>query len=194
MEKKNSLQLKWYLIVISICAVVTSFCVSIYYKVNFINIFLIMSFGIILVIIIDGITATIARIMPKKVADYNNKIFVVSRGEKNFYNCLKIKAWKEKVPEIGHFTGFRKNKVLEPKNPEYIKRFLMEICYGEIGHFASIFTGATLLLLNWFNPYWLSLCLVIVIVNAILNILPIMVLRYNSYSLLLIKKRLENKL
>ena len=153
-----------------------------------------MIFGIILVIIIDGITATIARIMPKKVADYNNKIFVVSRGEKDFYNRLNIKAWKEKVPEIGHFTGFRKNKVLEPKNPEYIKRFLMEICYGEIGHFASIFTGATLLLLNWFNPYWLSLCLVIVIVNAILNILPIMVLRYNSYSLFLIKKRLENKL
>jgi hypothetical protein len=153
-----------------------------------------MIFGIILVIIIDGITATIARIMPKKVADYNNKIFVVSRGEKNFYNRLKIKAWKEKVPEIGHFTGFRKNKVLEPKNPEYVNRFLMEICYGEIGHFASIFTGDTLLLLNWFNPYWLPLCLVIVIVNAVLNILPIMVLRYNSYSLFLIKKRLENKL
>jgi hypothetical protein len=153
-----------------------------------------MSFGIILVIIIDGITATIARLMPKKVADYNKKIFLVSRNEKNFYNRLKIKKWKEKVPEIGCFTGFRKNEVLEPKNPEYVNRFLMEICYGEIGHFASIFTGFILLFLNWINPYWLPLCWVIVIVNAILNILPIMVLRYNSYSLVLIKKRLEYKL
>ena len=37
------------------------------------------------------------------------------------YNKLKVKKWKDKIPEIGHFTGFRKNKISDPKNPEYIK-------------------------------------------------------------------------
>lgn len=144
-----------------------------------------------MVIIIDGLTATLARLMPETVADFNKKIYVVSKSEKNFYNKLKIKTWKEKIPEIGHFTGFRKNKVLQPKNPTYIKRFLMEICYGEIGHFASIFTGVFLLLFGWIKPYYLPICIVIIFVNAILNILPIMVLRYNSYSLLIVHKKLN---
>ncbi len=188
--QKSKMNLKLYLIIISICALIGSLIISVAYDVMYFSILGIMILGIFIVIIIDGVTAAISRALPTKFANFNSKIFLVSKSEKNFYDKLRIKKWKEKIPEIGHFTGFRKNSIAEPKNPDYIKRFLVEICYGEIGHLVSVFTGFLLLLLPWFNPHWLAISLVISIVNGILNLLPVFVLRYNSYSLLLIYKRL----
>ena len=193
MEKNNKIQLKLYLIIISIATFITSFIVS--YKLNykFIYVLSIMILGVILVILIDGLTAALFRSLPIKCANFKKRIFIVSKKEKFFYEKIKIKNWKDKIPEIGHFTGFRKNKVLDPKNSEYIKRFLHEICYGEMGHFASMFTGIFLLLIPWFKSFWIYLCIVIIIINAFLNLLPIFVLRYNSFTLysiytLLLKK------
>lgn len=103
----------------------------------------------------------------------NKKIYVCSRKEKQFYEKLKIRKWKEKVPEIGHFTGFRKNKVAEPKNPLYIQRFLNEICYGKLGHFVSVFTGFILLTISFILPNTFHYGLYIAIINGILNIFPI---------------------
>ena len=142
-----------------------------------------MILGVILVILIDGLTAALFRSLPIKCANFKKRIFIVSKKEKLFYEKIKIKNWKDKIPEIGHFTGFRKNKVLDPKNPEYIKRFLHEICYGEMGHFARMFTGIFLLLIPWFKSFWIYLCIVIIIINAFLNLLPIFFLIYNSFTL-----------
>lgn len=190
------MHLKLYLIIISICSLLTSLFTSIYYDLSFIYVLSVMWIGIILVIIIDGLTATICRLLPKRIADFNKKIYLVNKKEKVFYEKIKIKKWKEKIPEIGHFTGFRKNKISEPKNKEYIYRFLIEICYGELGHFISIFTGLILLFIPFFKPIWLILSIIIIIVNAFLNLLPVFVLRYNSFTLLLLYKhliKLENK-
>ena len=184
------MQLKLYLIIISFFSIFTSLLTSIYYNLSFFYVFGVMWIGIILVIIIDALTATICRLLPKKYANFENKIYLVNKKEKQFYEKLKIKVWKEKIPEIGHFTGFRKNKITEPKNKNYIHRFLVEICYGELGHFISVFTGLLLLLFPFFKPIWWPLSIVIIIVNAFLNILPIFVLRYNSFTLLLLYKHL----
>lgn len=187
------MQLKWYLIIIFICALIGSISLSIIYQTSFFLILAMMFVGIIIIILINGLTAAICRMMPLNCADFNKKIYKVSKKEKNFYDKLKIKKWKEKVPEIGHFTGFRKNKINEPKNPEYIKRFLYEICYGQLGHFISMFTGFLLILIPWFDMFWLAMSLYIAIIAAILNLLPLMVLRYNSYTLLLILNRLQRQ-
>ena len=121
--------------------------------------------------------------MPKKIAQHDKKIFTVSAKEKKFYEKLKIRKWKDKVPEIGHFTGFRKNKISDPKSVEYVERFLMEACYGEVGHFLSLFFGFLVLLLFPIHKSWLAISIAVAIVNAMLNIPPILVLRYNSYKL-----------
>lgn len=180
------MNLKWYLLIIAVCASVATAIISAAYGISFILVLIKMLLGIIVVIAIDAVTATICRILPEKCANFKSKIFSVSKNEKCFYEKIHIRKWKEKIPEIGHFTGFRKNKIAEPKNPKYLIRFLREICYGELGHSASVFTGFFILFLSLFSPEWLSICMVIAIVNALLNVLPVMVLRYNSYKLLIL--------
>ena len=36
---------------------------------------------------------------------------LVKKADKEETEAI-ISKWKEKVPEIGHFTGFRKNKII----------------------------------------------------------------------------------
>lgn len=191
--EKNKIELKLYLSIIIVCSLLATIIISYSYKQNFFYSYLVMIIGIILVIIIDGITAAICRLLPLKCADFNKNVYKVSKKEKKLYDAIKIKKWKERIPEIGHFTGFRKNEVKELNNIEYIKRFLQEICYGELGHLISCFTGFILLYIPLFNPIWFSMSIVICLVNTILNILPIFVLRYNSYTLLMIYNRLSKK-
>lgn len=185
------MQLKWYLIIIVVCALTASGIISAAYSVLFWTVLGIMALGIVLVIIIDAITATICRLLPEKCARFGSGIYTVKKNEKSFYEKLQIRKWKEKIPEIGHFTGFRKNKIAEPKNPEYLERFLKEICYGELGHFISVFAGFSLLALPWFKPTWLAISTVIAAVNGLLNILPVIVLRYNSYKLTILYNSLS---
>lgn len=191
--EKNKIELKLYLSIILFFLFITSLSVSLYYQISFIYTLLAMILSIMLIIIVDAVSATICRLLPIFFANFNLKIFKVTKKEKSFYEFLKIKKWKELIPEIGHFTGFRKNRISEPNNINYIKRFLHEICYGEIGHFVSMFLGILIIFIPWFNPIWTPICIVTIIVNAILNLLPIFVLRYNSYALSIIYNRLKRK-
>jgi len=63
------------------------------------------------IIAIDGLTAGIVRLLPKKLFNPFAKRFKVFKWEKSFYQKLGIKKWKDLVPELGHLTGFRKNKI-----------------------------------------------------------------------------------
>ena len=83
------MHLKLYLIIISICSLLTSLFTSIYYDLSFIYVLSVMWIGIILVIIIDGLTATICRLLPKRIADFNKKIYLVNKKEKVFYEKIK---------------------------------------------------------------------------------------------------------
>ena len=172
-----------YWIIIAVCSFAISGTASYAYSMNFFLALGLTWLGVVLSIVIDGAVCGIVRAMPKKIAQHDKKIFTVSAKEKKFYEKLKIRKWKDKVPEIGHFTGFRKNKISDPKSVEYVERFLMEACYGEVGHFLSLFFGFLLLLLFPIHKSWLAISIAVAIVNAMLNIPPILVLRYNSYKL-----------
>lgn len=144
--------------------------------------------AILLIMLVDALVATCARLLPKTFADHTKKHFAVSKKEKKFYEKLKIRVWKDKIPEIGHFTGFRKNKIDEPKSIEYLDRFLLECCYGEIGHFWSVILGFFILLFFPLTHTWVALSIPVAVVNGVLNVLPICVLRYNSYKLEILRK------
>ncbi len=147
----------------------------------------------VIVILIDGATAAICRLLPKKCADERLKIYSVSAKEKKFYEKLKIRKWKEKIPEIGHFTGFRKNEIAQPNNVEYLDRFLLEICYGELGHFVICFTNFLLLLLFPLYEHWIAIALPVSLVSVFLNVPSIFTLRYNSYKLRILRKNVLKK-
>ena len=124
------------------------------------------------------------------------KFFLVTAKEKSLYERWSIRKWKDRIPEIGHFTGFRKNKIADPKSAAYIERFLMESRYGEVGHLLSCPTGALIFLaqiIPFVPAYWWGVCTGITLVNAVLNLLPVFVLRYNYYKLRILHSSLLKK-
>lgn len=153
----------------------------------------------VIVILIDGITALIIRHLPEKWFRYDRKIYFVSKKEVAFYRFLNIKAWKDRVPELGGFTSFHKNKVQDPTSVEYIERFLLEIDYGWMIHIVSVVTGFLILLMDYkiFTggnmTIGLSIGLPIAIINGILNLMPAFILRYNYPRLKALLKMAKRK-
>ena len=148
-------------------------------------IYILYTIGLVIIsIIIDGIVASIIRALPEKYFDYHKKIFKTSNKEYKFYQFIKVKKWKDKVPELGIFTNFRKNKIENPKDPKYLSRYILEACYGIVIHMVSV-PCAFLILLCDYKMYQgspnliFTICLPVAIVNAILIGLPVFVLKYN---------------
>ncbi|MBQ8342731.1 MAG: hypothetical protein IJY21_01350 [Clostridia bacterium] len=182
-----------YLSIITVCVLIISASLFFIFSTNFFYILGFTALAAVLVIVVDALVATVCRLMPEKFANHESKAYTVSAKEKSFYEKLKIRKWKDKVPEIGHFTGFRKNKIADPKSVEYLDRFLLEACYGELGHFCILFIGFTILLLG-FIPFfptmslWLAISIPVSIVNIFLNVPSLFILRYNSYKLEILRK------
>ncbi len=179
-----------YLGIICFASLVLSAIVAIVAGTGFFSVFGLTWFAIVIVMLIDGLTAGLCRLLPQKCANREKKIFQVSAKEKVFYEKLKIRKWKDKVPEIGQFTGFRKNKIADPKSVEYLDRYLLEICYGELGHIASVFTSFLLLGLFFISPLWLGIAVPVAVISALLNLPSLFILRYNSYKLEILRKNL----
>ncbi len=176
-----------YLSIISVCALLIACFVSLAYGYGYFSMLGYTALAIVIVILIDGLVATVCRLLPARCADETKKIYAVGQKEKKFYEKLKIRSWKDKIPEIGHFTGFRKNKIVDPKSVEYLNRFLLEACYGELGHFFSVFAGFLILLLFPLTDAWLAISIPVSIINAILNLPSLFILRYNSYKLRILR-------
>lgn len=140
--------------------------------------------------VIDGVFAIIINKMPNKWFAMDNKHYHVSKRAQEFYEKLKIRKWKDKVWELGGLGGFRKNKLATPNNAEYIERFIVESHKGILTHRIGYFVGF-LGIFIFPLKYALVIGLPIAIVNLILNILPVMILRYNIPKLKLLHKRLK---
>ena len=182
-----------YLSIITVSVLLIAAILFFVFPMNFFYILGFTALAAFLVIVVDVLVATVCRLLPTKFANHESKIYTVSAKEKNFYEKLKIRKWKDSVPEIGHFTGFRKNKIADPKSVEYLDRFLLEACYGEMGHFWILFIGFSILLLG-FIPFfpkmnlWLSISIPVAIINVFMNLPSLFILRYNSYKLEILRK------
>lgn len=131
------------------------------------------------VIIIDAIFATLVRWgLPKHWFAVDKKFFVPTKKKCLFYERLGIKKWKDKVLELGGFSGFHKNKLGDVNNIEYVSRFIVEANYGIIVHVACIIFGFIVIFIFPLK-YWLCFGFPVAVVNAFLNLLPLIILRYN---------------
>ena len=142
------------------------------------------------VIVVDGITAFIIRRMPEKWFSIDSAFSSVSKKECELYTRLGVRKWREKIPELGFFTGFHKNHVAEPGSNEYIKRYILEANYGAVIHFVSIPLGFLIIFLCPLE-YAFYLGIPVAFVNAVLNLLPAMILRYNIPKLISLYRRNE---
>lgn len=131
-------------------------------------------------IALDGvIAAAVRRLLPKKWFAIDKKIFCSKKKESRFYEKIGIKAWKDKVLELGVFTSFRKNQISEPYNNEYISRYIVEANYGVVCHLADILLAGPLTVFCCPMNLWLTVGLPVACVNVVLSVLPVFILRYN---------------
>lgn len=158
------------------------------YPASLLEILLNTSLGTIAVIAVDGIFAfIIRRLTPISWFAPLGKIFTVSDKEAKFYRKIKIKAWKDMVPELGGFTSFSKSEISDPNDSQYLARFLTESNYGVIIHIANALLG----FLIAFFPFCSSpsIWIPIFAVNFVLSLLPVFVLRFTSHTLAKLYKR-----
>lgn len=130
-----------------------------------------------------GISAIMAifvcKILPDKWFSDKVKIFNVSKKEYNFYiKVLRIKNWKDKVLELGQLNGFKKDKLDDDVNIEYLRKFVIECNCGFVEHLLSIVFGSLVLFL--YPPHIrLTMGLPTIIINFIINYMSVAILRFN---------------
>ena len=110
-----------YIVIVAVATAVISVIVALATHTVYLSTLGFTALAVLAVVFIDGLTATVCRLLPARFANHEKKIFKVGAKEKKFYEKLRIRKWKDLVPEIGQFTGFRKNKLDDPKNPKYLK-------------------------------------------------------------------------
>lgn len=136
---------------------------------------------------IDGLFAFLCNQIPGKWVK-DKRIFNVSKREQRFYEKLGIRAWKDKALELGGLGGFSKAKVNDPNNPEYIERFLIESYKGEIDHVVGMIVGFSVIFIFPLKFAWF-VGVPVAIVNAAINYMSVMILRYNTPKLKTLHKR-----
>lgn len=139
-------------------------------------------FGFVVIVILDFIVAGLIRLFPKKWVNPYIKLYKVHKWERKFYEKLGIKKWKDLVPETGQMADFKKNEITDKNDNDYIYKFCEETIYAEVMHFLSAPIGFLILLI--FPDITFSIFLPIAIVNAILQLPPALIQRYNRPKLM----------
>lgn len=140
----------------------------------------------------DGSIAIIINKLPDRWFSVNNRLYNVTKAEAELYKKLKVRLWKDKVWELGGLGGFSKKELKEPDKKDYVEKFIIECNKGVMTHRLSYPIGfLAMLTLN--APSSITIALPVAVVNLFLNILPTMVLRYNTPKLKTLLKRLERK-
>lgn len=131
---------------------------------------------------LDGAIAIIIRLTPDRYYGVDHPAFYVSAAEKKLLGRLRVRRWKDKVWELGGLGGFSKKHLDDPTNPVYIEKFIIECNKGVVTHRLSYPIGF-LAMLTLSGACIFTVALPVAIVNLYLNILPTMVLRYNTPAL-----------
>ncbi len=148
-----------------------------------------LSLGI--VTLIDASIALLIRAIPEENIDPFGKMMIVSKSERKIWEKLGVRAFKDLIPETGKYLcNFAKDKVEDTTDNVYLLKFLRETCYAEIMHAISAFVAFVPLL---FIPYKWSIYLPVALTNALLQVLPVIVQRYNRSRLTIAYRYNERK-
>jgi len=131
----------------------------------------------------------IVRLMPKSIYNPKSKLFAVHKSEDKIFEKLNVKKWKDKIPEAGKTGGFARDHLYDPRNPEYIKKYLIEGCVAEALHTLSLIWGFVALLVLP-RPLVLPLGLPLSLFNFFIHFFPLLVQRYMRPRLLRTLERL----
>ena len=142
--------------------------------------------------VLDGVVAFSVRMTPDRLYGIDNPLFHITEWEKELYKRLRVRSWKDKVWELGGLGGFSKKSMASTNNPEYIKKFIVECNRGVATHRLSYPVGFVAML-TLKGTCVFTVALPVALVNLYLNILPTLVLRYNTPKLKTLYERLLKK-
>lgn len=120
----------------------------------------------------------------EKTFDYRKNIYKSKKFENNgkFYvKYLKIKKWKDKLPQYVSKNGFSKRNInlKQVGDKKYFEKFLIETCRAEWNHLVCCMYAVISLLINKF-PFSMIFSIIPVMAN-----LPFLVIqRYNRIRFL----------
>lgn len=141
---------------------------------------------------LDGLIAILIRVTPDRYFDVDNPYFAVSEKSQALYKRLQVRRWKDKVWELGGLGGFSKKSLKEPTNPKYIEKFIIECNKGVVTHRLSYPIGfLAMMIVDGLCA--VTIALPIAVVNVFLNVLPTLVLRYNTPLLQRLLARMNKK-
>ena len=142
--------------------------------------------------ILDGAVALLVRLTPDRLYGIDNPLFHITRWEREMYKRLRVRLWKDKVWELGGIGGFSKKSMTSTNDPEYVKKFIIECNRGVTTHRLSYPIGFVAML-TLDGACVFTVALPVALVNLYLNILPTLVLRYNTPMLKSLYERLLKK-
>lgn len=152
-----------------------------FFKIDAVRIILI---NFILMIFWHLIVLFVCRVLPYSFFDCNRFSYRPHKWEQNgkFYTkWLKIKRWKDHLPQYVAADGFSKRqlKSFEKIDKEYVELFITETCRAEWNHYVcSLYFIVSFLVNKW--PYSLIFALIPIFAN-----LPFLIIqRYNRLRLI----------
>ena len=184
--------MKFYLTVIGIAILIISVINIVFDTAAWYNVIILVVMCTALQFALDGFIAIIINKMPDKLFGADNPLYNVSELEKKLYKKFKVRSWKDKVWELGGMGGFSKKNLAKPNSPEYIEKFIIECNKGVLTHRLSYPIGF-LPMLFIPNVCAISIALPVAAVNLFLNILPTIILRYNTPKLKMMLQRMKNR-
>ncbi len=140
---------------------------------------------VLLLFLIDLVIACIIYyLVPRSAFKPFGKFFKIRKFEKKLYLKLGIKKVKDRVP--GNL-GMNKEKVAEPNDTKYLHAFLVESCSAELMHALSILPSFLILLIVPSQFFFIAL--LASFMNVYLQILPVLIQRYNRPRLIVLYNR-----
>ena len=158
------------------------------------RVFAITMISLAVLLAIDAVCALFVRYcLPKKAFNPFLKLYKVAKGERKFYEKIGVRKWKDRIPEAGQlFANFGKSEILDTSNNEYIYKFMSETIYAELMHWLSALISVFIIFIDLSIALYVALPLIVG--NVILNILPVIVQRYNRPKLMVLYQRNERLL
>lgn len=139
------------------------------------------------ILVWDLVVFCACKMLNEKYFDYNKYIYKIKYWEENgflYSKKLKIKAWKDELPQYISKNGFSK-KNFSSLSLEYVNRFILETCRAEWAHRKCLWIGAALMIVNRFFTGVIFTFFVLLI-----NLPYICIQRYNRIRLMKVRDKI----
>lgn len=103
------------------------------------------------------------------------------------YDKLRIRRWKDRVPDMSKFLRSLPRKVLDSRKGSAVKLLIQETCVAEIVHAALILLSFAVFL--WWRDRWAVLT--VALYDIVGNLPFILIQRYNRPRLVHLAEKLE---